>query len=170
MKILKLTKLRHKDGFAYLARTHRPELSSHKKPSTAVLLEDGTPLPGPATALYDETRKFGKGRYSFWFGDVYFSSSDNSNPRTNGRSYSVQYVEDELEHHSLNYFRLRRVLQPVYKLLYHPAMPGPVKSFLMEIGYGLHSIRSLGVLFPFWSLFYWLSFVYVLSLRVKKQD
>lgn len=170
MNTQELMKIRHKDRFAYLARTNRPELSSHKKPSMAVLLEDGEPLPGSANALYDEIRKFGKGRYCFWFGDIYFSSSDNSDPRANGRSYSVRYAEAELDRPSLNDLRLRTVLLPVYKLLYHPMMPGPVKSFLLEIGYSLDTIRNLGLLFPFWSFFYWLSFIYVIATRRRDRS
>ena len=169
MKILELMKIRHKGGYAYIARTKHPELSSHKKPSMAIVLEDGKPLLGPANALYEEIRKLGNGRYFFWFGDVYFSSSDNSNPRTNGRSYSVQYTEDELHHSNMAYFRLNRMMRPIYRLLFHPAMPGPFRNFLMEIGYSFDSLKRLKLLFPFWSLFYWLSFFYTVSWHQKKQ-
>ena len=79
------------NGFAYTARTHHPELSSHKRPSSAVVLEDGRPLPGPANALHDDIRHVGGGRFSFWYDYVYFSASDNSDPRTNGRRYEIEY-------------------------------------------------------------------------------
>lgn len=57
--------------------------------SVIVLLEDGQPL-GPAHCSHDDIRTLGRGRYSHWGSKVYFSSSDNSDPNTNGRVYSVQ--------------------------------------------------------------------------------
>lgn len=52
------------------------------------LFENGRPL-GPAHAAHVDIRRFGKGRYSHWGPVVYFSTSDNSDPRTNSRRYSV---------------------------------------------------------------------------------
>jgi hypothetical protein len=83
---------RHEMGFAYVVWTRRPELSSHSSPSEARILENGVPLPGPANALHDDIRRLGLGRYSFWHGDIYFSTSDNSDPCKNGRIYTIQYV------------------------------------------------------------------------------
>jgi hypothetical protein len=77
-------------GFAYIAPTHRPELSSHEHPSLAQVLENGKPLAGPANAVHDDIRQIGEGRYSFWHDYVDFSSSDNSDPRTNGRKYEIR--------------------------------------------------------------------------------
>ncbi len=53
------------------------------------LLEDGTEL-GPGHALHATIQDAGDGRYSFWMGVVYFSTSDGSDPNTNGRVYSVE--------------------------------------------------------------------------------
>lgn len=53
------------------------------------LLEDGTEL-GPAHALHAAIQDAGDGRYSFWKGGVYFSTSDGSDPNTNGRVYAVE--------------------------------------------------------------------------------
>jgi hypothetical protein len=78
-------------GNSYIASTGHPEVSSHRRPSFAQVLEDGRPLPGPASALHDDIRQIGRGRYSFWHGHVYFSTSDNSDPRVNGRSYTIRY-------------------------------------------------------------------------------
>jgi glycosyltransferase involved in cell wall biosynthesis len=50
------------------------------------LRENGKRL-GPSGCLHDEIRSEGRGRYSVWRDCVYFSSSDNSDPRTNERSY-----------------------------------------------------------------------------------
>ena len=51
------------------------------------LLEDGKPL-GPAHASHEDVRRLGAGCYSHWFDHVFFSTSDGSDPRTNGRSYT----------------------------------------------------------------------------------
>jgi radical SAM protein with 4Fe4S-binding SPASM domain len=53
--------------------------------------EDGIPL-GPRNALHADIREFGHGRYSFWYEHVYFSASDNTDPRTNGRRYTIRYA------------------------------------------------------------------------------
>lgn len=52
------------------------------------LFENGNPL-GPADSNHDDIRAKGKGRYSHWSENLYFSSYDNSDPRTNGRSYTI---------------------------------------------------------------------------------
>lgn len=53
------------------------------------LLEDGTPLASP-NAMHDHIRTVGKGHYSLWQNQIYFSSSDNTDPATNGRRYSLK--------------------------------------------------------------------------------
>jgi hypothetical protein len=45
-------------------------------------------LLGPPHASHEEIRRSGGGRYSHWEGRLYFSSSDGSDPRTNGRRYA----------------------------------------------------------------------------------
>jgi lysophospholipase L1-like esterase len=54
--------------------------------SEAVVYEDGIPLPGAHTS-HDSIRKDGGGKYSHWQTELYFSASDNSDPRSNGRKY-----------------------------------------------------------------------------------
>lgn len=85
-------KIRHEIGLAYISITDHPELSSHDRPSSAIVLEDGVPLPGPANATHNDIRRLGAGRFSFWHNVVYFSTPDNSDPRTNGRDYSIAYT------------------------------------------------------------------------------
>jgi hypothetical protein len=58
--------------------------------SDAVLLDDGKPL-GPPHALHDDIRTLGGGRYSLWRGTLYFSTADNSDPRTDGHRYAVRF-------------------------------------------------------------------------------
>jgi lysophospholipase L1-like esterase len=60
--------------------------------SSLVLLEDGHPLPVPH-ALHEEIRRVGLGRYSHWGDGLIFSSSDGTDPRINGRRYSVGLTE-----------------------------------------------------------------------------
>ena len=81
-------------GYVYIAPSYSTRLSSHKSPSQAVVLENGNPLTGPANSLHEDIRKYGNGRYSFWYEFVYFSTSDNSDPRENGRTYEIVYPEN----------------------------------------------------------------------------
>jgi MoaA/NifB/PqqE/SkfB family radical SAM enzyme len=53
-----------------------------------VLFEDDRPL-GPGDAMHDDIRQHGGGRFSLWGQQVYFSTSDNSDPRRNGRRYHL---------------------------------------------------------------------------------
>ncbi len=54
--------------------------------STLALYENGLPLK-PAHAPHADIRKVGLGRYSHWQDRLLFSTSDNSDPNTNGRDY-----------------------------------------------------------------------------------
>jgi len=58
--------------------------------STLSLTESGKPI-GPAHSLHEEIRSLGNGRYSHWGGGLIFSATDNSNPKTNGRTYEITY-------------------------------------------------------------------------------
>lgn len=52
------------------------------------LREDGRPL-GPGHSRHPDVRERGGGAFSHWHQRVIFSSSDGSDPRTNGRSYQA---------------------------------------------------------------------------------
>lgn len=54
--------------------------------SAVYLFEDEKQL-GPAHTLHRDIRLNGTGRFSHWEGVLYFSSSDNTDPNLNGRSY-----------------------------------------------------------------------------------
>jgi lysophospholipase L1-like esterase len=54
--------------------------------SSARLFEDGARL-GPAHSLHARIAEVGAGAYSHWGNAVYFSTSDNSDPRGNGKTY-----------------------------------------------------------------------------------
>jgi sulfatase maturation enzyme AslB (radical SAM superfamily) len=59
---------------------------------TAELLEDGRPF-SHSDAPHDDIRKLGAGRYSLWGGWLYFSSSDNTDPSSNGRTYELRSAD-----------------------------------------------------------------------------
>lgn len=65
-----------------------PDLFFSVRSRDALLLENGRPL-GPANSAHEEIRIAGGGRFSHWKGSLYFSSSDNTDPRTNGRIYEL---------------------------------------------------------------------------------
>lgn len=96
---LDVSQVTHDDGFAYLAVSPEgrrafgilemlSDSSRWPERSSLHLLEDGRTL-GPAHALHQAIREEGAGRYSHWSGNLYFSSSDNTDPRTNHRVYEV---------------------------------------------------------------------------------
>ena len=63
----------------------------HRGQSTLALYEDGTLL-GPAHSANLDVLVNGRGRYSYWrhgTNMLLFSTSDNSDPNTNGRTYRV---------------------------------------------------------------------------------
>jgi hypothetical protein len=60
--------------------------------SRLVVLEDGRAL-GPAHATYQQVIDQGQGRFYHWAHNLFFSSSDNSNPLTNGRRYQLRLPE-----------------------------------------------------------------------------
>ena len=80
---------RKESGHCWLAQVPRALHSDKEACSPLRLFEDGVEL-GPAHCAHDEIRARGGGRFSHWGGALYFSTSDNSDPRSNGRRYSVR--------------------------------------------------------------------------------
>jgi hypothetical protein len=91
-EVLDPKSMSHEIGLAYQAGfTHGAPSDVAGGFSTLVLLENGKPL-GPAHSAHADIRKLGEGRYSHWGArTLWFSTSDNSDPRTNGREYKVAY-------------------------------------------------------------------------------
>jgi hypothetical protein len=79
----------HEDAHAYVA-----ELAQPIEAQEFVLLEDEKAL-GPANCFHDAIRVQGAGRYSIWGKSIYFSTSDNSDPRVNGRCYRLRRLVRE---------------------------------------------------------------------------
>lgn len=93
------SEIRPERGFSYSAVVAKPALPfafarrtdslNDTTASKALLLEDGKPL-GPGHALLDLIIASGSGVFSDWSGNIYFSASDNGDPRTNGRTYELR--------------------------------------------------------------------------------
>jgi hypothetical protein len=74
----------------YTAITGLPELGSEGIASDQEVLEDGRRLPGSGNVPREEIQRREPGCYLVSEDRVYFSTSDKSDPRTNGRKYSVR--------------------------------------------------------------------------------
>jgi predicted O-methyltransferase YrrM len=81
----------HAGGHAWYAFVGHEDLADEVSgnASPLELLEDDCAL-GPAHATHDFIRAAGLGSYSHWREGLYFSTSDNSCPQTNGRRYSIR--------------------------------------------------------------------------------
>jgi hypothetical protein len=100
--------------------------------SCLVVNENGRDL-GPPHTAHQTTALEGEGRYSHWNGRLYFSSSDNSNPNDNGRSYIVRWDSDL-------YFRRRAESAILALRSWAHHFPGGLEGFrgktVLEIGPG----------------------------------
>lgn len=88
---IEIADIRSDGGYGYVARLRdgRPGDKEGSAPSVCRLLENGVPLPHPHSR-HNEIRESGAGRYSHWTeSSLYFSASDSSDPRTNGRRYEL---------------------------------------------------------------------------------
>lgn len=74
----------------YYATTGLPEWNSTENEMEEKLLEDGRPMPGTGWVPPEELSRLESGQYSFREDKVYFSTSDKSDPRSNGRKYSIR--------------------------------------------------------------------------------
>lgn len=68
-------------------------MSSHND-SPVYVFEDRWQL-GHPHSVHDDIVKHGAGRFSHWSQELLFSSSDNSDPRTNGRTYEIVIAEPD---------------------------------------------------------------------------
>ncbi len=71
------------------------------------LFEDGRAL-GPAHAVHEEIRRHGEGRFSHWDRTLYLSTSDNSDPRRNGRVYEVYVPAQTMDSRTVRLLALAR--------------------------------------------------------------
>jgi len=82
----------HQKGFAWIVQLKQHEASSDNKDnprrSKLMLFENGVPL-GFAHAPHSHIQAHGRSRYSHWGDSLIFSTTDNSDPNSNGRTYSI---------------------------------------------------------------------------------
>lgn len=87
--ILKVSEAVPEAGHAYLLSLGTDWMDQSKLGASPVVVFEGdTPLEGP-NSIHQEIREKGSGRYSVWRGTLYLSASDNTDPRSNGRVYSI---------------------------------------------------------------------------------
>ena len=81
------------EGYSFTAETavsaELADTNEDPRRSTLRLFEDGVAL-GPAHSVHATIAIAGRGAFSHWNTVIYFSSSDNSDPRTNGRAYVAE--------------------------------------------------------------------------------
>jgi hypothetical protein len=85
----RLTSFQPDDGLGWIASVPAQLLSDLESSSSLVMFEDGEPL-GPPHSAHTDVRLLGGGRFSHWGARLYFSTSDGSDPRNNGRCYEVR--------------------------------------------------------------------------------
>jgi hypothetical protein len=86
----KLRRIVPDSGLCFRAPGPWRMISDQEGSSMLILLEDEIPLAAPHIA-HDEIRRLGRGRYSHWGRRIYFSTSDNTDPRSNGRRYKLAH-------------------------------------------------------------------------------
>lgn len=77
--------MRPNGGYAYSVDVRELQLGAPLLATGAELREDGKPL--RVDHMHSDIRGAGRGRYSPWGWTLYFSATDNSDPRTNNRAY-----------------------------------------------------------------------------------
>lgn len=87
----RITAFEHDAGLGWIAPVPGRLLSDLEASSSLRLFENGEAL-GPAHAPHADVRSLGAGRYSHWGAHLYFSTSDGSDPQSNGRVYEVREV------------------------------------------------------------------------------
>ncbi len=118
--------IRHEEGNCWSANF--PELAKYSDNpyslyrSSLQLFENGEKI-GPAHSTYNSVRDIGKGRFFHWDNVVFFSTSDNSSPLTNGKLYTLN-----LDTNSKSYTKNINILDPETGLLEYP------RSLHLELG------------------------------------
>jgi hypothetical protein len=83
--------IRHDAGFCYVFhfRTRIGRFYTRLPVfARSAIVESGVSLP-QRNAMHSDVRSHGGGRYSLWRDGVFFSATDNSDPRINGRTYTL---------------------------------------------------------------------------------
>lgn len=104
MSTINTSEINIDSGYSYTVVVDFPNSDVNVGASKLEVLENGTPL-FSAHSLHDGIRNKGLGRYSHWGRYLYFSSSDNSDPRINGYTYTI-YNPEWMPHDFLVLFTL----------------------------------------------------------------
>src|SRR5947207_2918307 len=87
-------KITHEKNKCYMIKilnlSHMSDTSTERHFSSVKLYENNNELK-LSHILHDDIRQLGSGRYSHWYDTLYFSTSDNSDPRTNDKTYKLIY-------------------------------------------------------------------------------
>lgn len=86
-------KIQPSAGHCFSAPMSSRLLTDLESSSSLQLFEDGRAL-GPAHTPHDQICAIGAGRYLHWGRLLYFSTSDNTDPRSNGRCYTVKQAHE----------------------------------------------------------------------------
>jgi SAM-dependent methyltransferase len=91
-RIIDLGHLRQDSGHCWVAEMPNDmphgEMFGMPDKSTLRLFEDGIEL-GPGSSPHEWVRQHGKGFFSHWGSEIYFSASDNADPSKTGRRYQA---------------------------------------------------------------------------------
>lgn len=86
--------IRHERGHCYVFvlpdAAHLADNNDFPVRSPLTVFEDGVAL-SKSHAQHEDIRQLGRGAYSHWNRELYFSATDNSDPRTNGRTYRLRF-------------------------------------------------------------------------------
>lgn len=78
-------------GHCFIATVQCEMAGDRESKSKVTVWENGVQI-GPAHQPHKDIRTSGGGRFSYWVqGTLYFSTTDNSDPRTNGRKYEIRW-------------------------------------------------------------------------------
>jgi len=163
---LPVSEIRHDSGCAYLIdMTHRPvgwpittfssDSRSVNTRSGLLLFENGNPIGKPHT-LHDKIRTYGAGYYSHWNRQLYFSTSDCSDPRSNRRHYTQTIPVDLSKWAFASWFIGVGILALIVKRHFAADQPLPqLFTFARRVSHDLFSpvdlsprpLLSLGVFF-----------------------
>jgi SAM-dependent methyltransferase len=91
MRLFELRRVRREQGHCWIANLPAGIASGDSTGAASsglTIFENELEL-GPAHSAHAQIRELGRGAFSHWGTDLYFSTSDNSDPRRNGRTYSI---------------------------------------------------------------------------------
>jgi hypothetical protein len=138
--LIKARAIKHDAGYSYcfkLPGDWPGDDAAEPHRSRLVLWEDDKCL-GPAHSQHADIRSMGDGAYSHWHDFLFFSSSDRSDPRKNGRSYRCEVTQPDTD----------AVLQP---RIYLNCLPKSGSDYLVNLlckGMRLRHLERGGGAFP----------------------